>query len=152
MENLKLIQKIARSFSITTGVDFDDLFQEACIAYLEAVKTHDMSRGKLSTHMWYCIHNRLKNYVKEEQKHVTVSIEETEIEIEMKTVLEDGLYFENLSTEAQTIVATLLDSIEDFVCRPQKDAQMRVQKMLVAKGVPLPKIFRGFRDLQRLYA
>lgn len=68
MENINLIRKVAWSFHETTGLDWDDLFQEAALAYLEAMKTYDSRKGKVSTYAWNCIVSRLRNYLREEKK------------------------------------------------------------------------------------
>jgi hypothetical protein len=67
MENL--LKKLARSFSNTTRLDYQDLLQEATLAYLESIKTYDKSRGAVSTHIWWCVSNHLKNYVKKQTPH-----------------------------------------------------------------------------------
>jgi len=67
MENINLIRKLAWSFHHSTGLDWDDLFQEAALAYLEGMNTYDPDKGALSTHMWHVITSRLKNYVKQER-------------------------------------------------------------------------------------
>ena len=74
MENINLIKKIANSFAVTTGLSYEDLFQEASLAYLEASRTYNPSRGKLSTHIWHCIHNHLKTYLKQENEYRGVLI------------------------------------------------------------------------------
>jgi hypothetical protein len=66
MENINLIRKIAWSFHHTTGLDWDDLFQEAALAYLEGFKSYNPNKGALSTHMWIIMSSHLKNYLKKE--------------------------------------------------------------------------------------
>ena len=68
MKDINLIRKIAWSFHKSTGLDWDDLFQEAALAYLEALQSYDKRKGKLSTHAWHCIVSRLKNYWKKERE------------------------------------------------------------------------------------
>ena len=69
MKDINLIRKIAWSFHKSTGLDWDDLFQEAAIAYLEAMKTYNKRKGKITTHVWCCITSRLKNYLKKEREY-----------------------------------------------------------------------------------
>jgi len=66
MENLNLIRKIAWSYHHTTGVELDDLIQEASLAYIEAMRKYDPERGKISTFVWHTINNHLRNYLKKE--------------------------------------------------------------------------------------
>ena len=51
MKHLNLIRKIAWSFHKTTGLDWDELFQEATLSYLKALKTYDKKRGAITTYV-----------------------------------------------------------------------------------------------------
>ena len=62
MNDINLIRKIAWSFEATTNVDFDELFCEAALGYLEAIKKYDPTKGKLSAFIWRCMDNQLKLY------------------------------------------------------------------------------------------
>jgi len=70
MENINLIRKIAWDFHKSTGLDWNDLFQEAVLAYLESLDNYDKERGALSTYIWKCLESRLKTYLKEERDWV----------------------------------------------------------------------------------
>jgi DNA-directed RNA polymerase specialized sigma subunit len=60
-ENVNLVRNIAWSYAKTNGLEFDDLFQEACIAYLEAERVYDKAKGKISTFMYHVICRRLNS-------------------------------------------------------------------------------------------
>ncbi len=64
MENIDLLRKITWSFHKTTGLEWDDLFQEAALAYLEHLEKYDPNKGKITTYMWPIISSHLKNFVK----------------------------------------------------------------------------------------
>jgi RNA polymerase sigma factor (sigma-70 family) len=67
MNDMNLIRKIAWSFHKSTGYDWDDLFQEAAIAYIHAMKTYDPSKGySISTYVWGVITNSLKSFLQKE--------------------------------------------------------------------------------------
>lgn len=72
MENLNLIRKIAWSFHHVSGIDWDDLFGEAALAYFEAIESFDPDKGKESTYIWYCIRNHLVNFCKKEARHKNI--------------------------------------------------------------------------------
>ena len=107
MEHSKLLRKIALSFALSTGLEFDDLYQEANLAYLEALRTHDATKGKITTYLWHCVHNRLKNYIKQEEiikckkfdgELLPMDYVETDISIN------EIPFWESLNNEAQIIV------------------------------------------------
>ena len=59
-----ILRKLARltkqKFDNNPKIEFDDLFQEAYIGYAHAMKTYDPKKGKISTHIWWCVSAQLK--------------------------------------------------------------------------------------------
>ena len=148
MENENLIKKIAMSFSQTTGLEFDDLFQEASLAYFEAMKTHDPSRGKITTHLWHCVENRLKNYLKDYKKYDAVSLDNVQID----EIVHESPLFENLSETAFEVAKIVLTTPEEFICLTQDEAKKRIKHALFNEGWSMKKIFAGFKELQTVYS
>jgi RNA polymerase sigma factor (sigma-70 family) len=144
MENVNLIRKIALSFSLTSGLDFDDLFQEASLAYLEAMRTYDPKRGKITTHLWHCIQNRLISYLREEEKEKVFSIDD----VDVNTIENSHPYFENLTMNAIKIADVILNSPNEFVCLTKDDAIKKVKKLMWYEGWDLRKIRIGLSDLK----
>lgn len=69
MENINLIRSIAWTFyKGSWGIEWDDLFSEACLAYLQAVQIYNPNNGKKSSLAYICIKNALGNFCK---KHNT---------------------------------------------------------------------------------
>jgi RNA polymerase sigma factor (sigma-70 family) len=148
MENLNLIKKIAMSFSLTTGIDFDDLCQEASLAYLEAMKTYNPDKGKISTYVWHCIHNHLKNYIKIEQEENNVSIDDVEI----FNTCEPVSFFNSLSMEALEIAKIIIGAPKNFIYQPKDMAIRKLYKILTLKGWQSEKIQSGFSCLRKIYS
>jgi RNA polymerase sigma factor (sigma-70 family) len=159
MENEKLLRKLANSYSLTTGVEFADLFQEACIAYLEAMKTFDPQKAKLSTYIWHCVSAHLKNYVKLEKPYLEcVSIEEPEVL--NKPGLSVTNFWEALSFEAQQIVKITMgkswfnrlpiyDDIEVMKKKKvKKIVTKEITKTMIRRGWDEKKIKVGLQNLQ----
>jgi DNA-directed RNA polymerase specialized sigma subunit len=68
IENVSMIRKLAWSFHKSTGVDYKELFSEACLAYCESLKTFNPLKGcKQTTHAWTVIQNQLCDFVKQEK-------------------------------------------------------------------------------------
>lgn len=148
MENSLLLRKIAMSFSQTTGLEFDDLFQEASLAYLEALRTHDPSRGKITTHLWHCVHNRLKNYLRDYKKYATVSIND----VQVNEVVHEIPLFENLSETAFEVAKVVLTAPEEFVCLTQEEAKKKLKHALLGEGWSMKKILTGMKELSVIYS
>lgn len=67
---INLIRKITWSFHRTTGIEWNELFSEACLAYCEAANSFDDSKtSKESSWMFSCIQNQLTNFCKIEQRN-----------------------------------------------------------------------------------
>ena len=144
MENLKLIQRIAWNFHNSTGLEFDDLFQEASIAYLKAMKSYDSNKGAISTHCWASITNHLKNYLKEEKKWYDPLCD---IETAKKESISNTPFWENLSNDAQGIAKLILESSQRFVYLTTEDACKRIKTMLIEQGWSEKKVNKGIYDL-----
>ena len=148
MENLNLIRKIALSFSATTGIDFDDLCQEAALAYLQAMKSYNPEKGKISTYVWHCINNHLKNYVRTELQENNVSIED----VELYNTCEPVSFFNNLTMEAMEIAKIIIASPKKFVVMPKDVSIKRLYGILIMKGWKFEKIQSGFSCLKKIYS
>lgn len=70
MEYMNLLKKLAWSFHKSTGLDWDDLFQEAYIAYKYAMDHYDPNAGaNLTTFLCVHINNQLRTYYQRELKY-----------------------------------------------------------------------------------
>lgn len=126
MENLNLIRKIAWSFHNSTGEEWDDLFQEAALAYCEALKTYDPTKGKITTYMWWCISSHLKNYLKLEEKQNGHTCSEEEI-VEQQAI-SFKLSFDNLSKDAQQVADMVLSNPGRFLSDDPQCAREKIAK------------------------
>lgn len=148
MDNTNLIRKIAWSFHYSTGVDWNDLFQEANIAYYTALKTHDPNRGKITTHAWVCITNHLKNYLKEQEeyKYTMISLEEMLPTHHPAQVASD--FWESLTEDAKQISNLILASPKKYVVLTSKQAEERIEHIMNRQGWTEKKIKNGLHDLK----
>lgn len=74
VDNINLIRKITWSMVEKSGLSYDDLFGEACLAYYKALPEYTPEKGAISTYMFMAIKNHLLNYIYKEQKHQTADI------------------------------------------------------------------------------
>jgi len=147
MENINLIRQITWSFHRTTGLEWDDLFQEAALGYLEALKSYDPEKGKLTTYAWYCITSRLKNYIKLELKYSDSIISIEEAEIHKLPTLSHSL-LDQISQEGQKIADVILSCPEEFDGETPKNAKIKAAKKLRNTGISWIRIWIGVRDLK----
>lgn len=64
-----IVGRIARSFSRTTGLEYDDLYSEGLYAYCINARRYDPKSGAVTTFFYHVINNHMKNYVKKLNKH-----------------------------------------------------------------------------------
>lgn len=151
MENEKLLRKLANSFSMSTGVEFDDLFQEACIAYLEAMKTFDPNKSKISTHLWHYISNHLKNYVKLEKPYLKQHLEQISLEtpeVLNKPGLSVSNFWDALSFEAQQIAKIMFERSGFYTCAEPSAREKKIRQTMIRRGWDEKKIRIGLHDLE----
>jgi DNA-directed RNA polymerase specialized sigma24 family protein len=64
---INLIRKITWTFYHTSGIEWEELFSEACLAYYEALSTYDSAKkSKESSWIYLHVKNHLINFCKKE--------------------------------------------------------------------------------------
>ncbi len=163
-DNLGLIRKIVWSYvKGNPGLEFDDLFQEACVAYLEAQSKYDPSRGKESTFYWWVVNNRLRTLLSKNNKRVTKEIttdddfdfsllpshpsaEQDAMRIEEEAAWEAAMA--NLSPEAQYIKELAIRGEEHLVIRYPQRCKKQIANTLIEQGWKWNWVWRGFKEIK----
>ena len=148
MENINLIRKIAWAFHDSTGEEWDDLFQEAALAYLQSMDTYNTDRGALTTHMWHCMANHLKNYLKVQQKQKGHFEYLEEVEKSEVYIATNSTFLDDFSQEAYEITKVIFKTPQKFVVLTLEQAEERLYHILTRKGWSREKIQRGLGDLK----
>ena len=98
MGNEKLIQDFTPMISCiikkyTNYIEYDDLYQECCIAIIEAYDKYDPTKGaKLESYMYNVIDWKCKNLVRSNKKHIdTISLQLLASQDNENVTLEDTL-------------------------------------------------------------
>lgn len=145
MEHIKLAYKLAWSYHQTTGLDIDDLKQEASLAYLTALKSYDPERGCITTHLWNVIQSHLRNYLKKERKY-TEPLDSIDV-LRRKPAYQLN-FFECLSSEAQEVLNIITSGPLPYVTSRPSDAIRRIQEVMTQQGWESEKISRAIYDLE----
>ena len=147
MEHLGLIRKIAWSFHYTTGIDFDDLFSEASLAYCEGLSKFDPERGKITTFMYTHIQNHLRNYL---QKNYTKQPNLISIDVvRVDHFSESTDLFDRLTPAAMEIARMLLSNPKPYAYTKPNAAKCRMAKVMLNKGWDMAKIWVGISELKQ---
>ena len=149
--NIALIRKIAWSFHNSIGEDWDDLFQEAALAYCEALKTYNPKKGKITTYMWWCITSHLKNYIKlEEKRNGHICSQE---EMPATPTPASSFDYESLSEDAQQVAkAVIRDSRKYLSDTPQGARRKIAQNIFQENSWSWNRVRTAIQDLRLAYS
>jgi len=149
MKELNLIRKIAWSFHKTTNIEWDELFQEACLAYAEALHSYNPKRGKLSTYIWYCIHSHLINLIRKWNKTWVkiVSIEDVDYDI----AIHYQRFAEELSEEALAIAKLILNNPCKYSNLTKIEAKREIIDEMRENNHTMKQVYIGFKDLKNAF-
>ncbi len=157
-EEINTIRKIVWSYSRSTGLEFDDLYSEACLAYLEAAAAYNPERGKKSTFIWTVVQNHIRIMLKKRKREVPVDVEVIETLLEgreeldpEKIVCSEECWKELLgsfSPEAQTICKLVTSTECEFDAEKPREARGKIAKELRRRGWSHGKIWAAFREIK----
>lgn len=164
-ENLDLVRKVVwRHVKLNPGLEFDDLFSEACIAYLQGVVYYNPEKGKFSTFMWRVVDNALRDLISSERERKNreifphkshynyVSKEDPEVFLTAKEQWEE--FLSGLSPESRMICDMVVSNPEPYlpIDLPKK-CRGAIARALRDKGWAWAPIWKSFREIKEaLYA
>ena len=161
-EHLNLIRKIVWSFvKGNPGLEFDDLFSEACLACLEAKHKFNPEKGKGSTFIWRVVNNRILNIIGREGEKNEFFLEEEGPSClqsfwpspeEQLIAKEEWLGILNtLSPKAKEICSLVLDRTSPYLPTDKpKTCRGAIIRELRKQGWVWPDIWRGFREIKHV--
>ena len=157
---LNIVRKVVWSYARSTGLDFDELFSEAYLAYLEAAPSYDPARGKKSTFIWNVVRNHINSLLKlKTKKEVPMDKEAIDMLIKERDELDPEQIvlakerwrelFESLSPDAKMIFL-LLNSGEVYINTDKpREARGVIARELKARGWSENKIWATFREIKQ---
>lgn len=161
MKDINLLRKIAWKFHQSTGLDWDDLFQEAYLAYRYAMDHYDSDKKvKLSVFIWIHVTNQLKTYHQEELNftyplRMAYSKERyANVNLSAWVPSEEKYYdhhfeLEELSEDAQRIADIVLSTAKKFLHLSFPEVQKRLENILLRQGWSKERVLIGIQDLKR---
>lgn len=149
-----MIHSVTRKY--TNYVEYEDLYQECCIAIIEAYDKYDSTKGaKLESYMYNVIDWKCKNLVRTNKKHIdTISLQllaNTDHSGDAPVTLEDTLA-NDIDIEADIVDREMLKFYEAEIRRslPKDQADVLVYKYFRGYfGIDRYKLWRAKRNLIR---
>ena len=149
MENINLIRKIAWSFHSSTGLDPEELFQEAAVAYFSSLEKYDPARGALSTFMYRAMTNHLGNYTARIKKRKINTCELTKFN-DVSEIPDDPI--DIIPEELWEIPECIFDQFEHFASLSKRRAKLALAQELRKKGWSWSQIWSGIRHLKQVFS
>ncbi len=136
-------KKIAWVFHRTTGVELEELFGEACLAYAKALSCYKPGKSTLDTWTYACMRNQLINFCKK-QRIKPISLPSNIAAPKVK----ESLHMAQLSNDAQTIYQMIVDSPADFYNLPPNLAKEEIRCRLRGLNWQWERILDTFREIK----
>jgi len=148
-KDINLIRKLAWSFHKSTGLDWDELFSEACWLYLKAKDTYDPKRGEFTKHAYMIVQSELIDYLRDHKRRNELFKSIDDIPGFNRVNPPSYLSFwESLSKDAQEMADIILSAPKLFVYAPAKESQSRAVRTMMRRGWSNKRALIALRDLQ----
>ncbi len=144
---IKLVQKIAWKFHKKYNVEYDDLFQEATIYYLEATQSFDNSKGTQPSSWAYTqMYYRLNNYCKKEKKFITTPENYPEQGQTPNWSFQEKVA--SMNKQARKIVKYLFEAPEIFIHMNHFQIKDKLIQHFKKEGWTRKDIWLGFQSIR----
>lgn len=151
MKDLNLIRKIAWSFTKSTGQEFEELFAEASLAYVEAMQSYNPKKAKLSTWAVKIMTNRLITFCMKQETYVSFP-KFFEDNIPGQDNIEGEYSFrewlQDLPQDLQLICKAIFKAPEEFLAESSRASRGKLVKKLRTMGWSWPRIWNGIRNMK----
>ncbi|OQC75345.1 MAG: Sigma-70 region 2 [Spirochaetes bacterium ADurb.Bin001] len=158
-EDLNIIRKLVWSYVRSTGLEFDDLYSEASLIYLEALPTYNPNKGKKSTFIWNVIRNKLNNILKKkseipaDMEAMKTLIEGTwEVNPEQIIIANEAWeeLFNTLSQDAKEVYNVIANGEIYINIDKPRHSRGIIARELKARGWSETKIWAVFREIKQV--
>lgn len=147
-EHINLVRSLAWSFHRSTGINWKELFSEACLAYCEVIKLHNPKKGAQTTWLYRCIQSRLINFCKQEQKYKTPQGVEDWYTTSFE-VFEELFYSDApLSENTKEIIEMVLQDPLRYALPPRKAIGKIRTDLREQKKWPWPRVWESMKNLR----
>ena len=151
MKDLNLIRKISWSFVKSTGEEFDELFSEAALGYMKAIRSYNSEKAKLSTWAVKIMTNQLITFCAKEKTYGDF-LEFFENDIPGQDNIEGKYLFkewiQNLSQDSQLICKTIFEAPDEILAESSKASRGKLVRKLRSLKWSWSRIWNGVRDIK----
>lgn len=139
-DELNLIYKLAWSFYKTTRLNFNDLFQEAALAYCKSKNRHIEGESKVTTYCYKSMMNRLIDFARKEKNYYK-HLSDSEIP--------EGVTYTYLEIRPiNSLVKMIIENREKFEGLKPRRARGEIRKLLRQKGCNNYQVEKNMKKLE----
>ena len=151
-KNLNLIKKLAWSFSYSTGKDYEELYGEALMAYIDAEKKYDPTKSTISLNSfaWGIMRNRLIDYCTKKDEVIYEHQMPHECMIPEPAYNPTALFelIDSLSPTSKVIADMVLNNKDEFIGYSVKECRNKIREMLRQSGWSWSMVWDGIRNIK----
>ena len=150
-EHLNLIRSLVWNLHKASGIDWDELFAEASLAYFVKLERYYEKKGigKKSTMLITYISNKLLNFIQKENDNSFLQLEGLESEFLIIEQIPFFELFDALSEDSKIIVNMILKEPHIYLSLPSKMARGLVVRNLIEEmGWIVDRSWKGVRRLK----
>jgi DNA-directed RNA polymerase specialized sigma24 family protein len=146
-KHVNLVRHLAWSFHRSTGIEWKELFSEACVIYFEVVGFRDAEKGAETTWLYRCIQNRLINFCKKEQRFQNpTGIDDWYVNT--TDVFQELFHPElKLSEDTKAVIEMVLQDHLRYALPPQKAIVLIRRDLQLKKKWTGPRAWTAMRNL-----
>ena len=149
-KNINLVKRMASSFHNTTGIDYQELVNEATLAYLEAQQIYTRARNlTLNSFAYGVMRNQLINYCKNQKKVEFIDMQEHDFPCMYTNSTPFFELMDSLPKKCQVLVEIILENKEAFIGLTGKESRAKLREMVrEQQGWPHQDIFDAIREIK----
>lgn len=157
-EDLNIIRKVVWSYVRSNpGLEFEELFAEACLAYVEALPAYNPERGRKSTFIWVVVRNHLNSILGKTNKCKEFPVDWTDMEYTISTnqkrpediIVAREEWCElvaSLSPEARAVCSLVTEG--DYSTNKPRNSRGKIARELRQQGWPHSRVWKTFKELK----
>lgn len=147
-KHINLVRKIAWSFHKTTGIEWDELFSQASLAYLEGMKFYKPEKGAQTTWAYQWITGELINFCKREKRFRNPTGIDGWFNPPAGEFKEIFASTKKLKPDTKVIIEMVLQDTLRYALPPRKAIGLIRKDLYELKGWPWPRVESAMRNLR----
>lgn len=144
-----LIRKIAWSFHSSTGIEYEELYSESCLGYLEGISHFTEELSTTSTFIYHIVSNKLKTYISKQKSYKMLQYLDSMDDLPV--TYNPSFFFEiadQFNENGKFILKLMMDNKYVLSTLPPSRARGEIVKLLRKHRWSWPRIWREIKEVK----